>query len=84
MLLFLFKFIPFGKGANICIGRKYAGLIFKLVLIEMIRSFDHWDLVNSGLPKVRAPPTMHPPDGLLCNFYSRENYGVPQSQLHSS
>jgi len=71
-----FRYIPFGGGARMCIGREYARLIIKLTLIEMLRSFKSWQLVNPKLPRMKSIPTLHPADGLPCKFYPREKVGV--------
>jgi cytochrome P450 family 26 subfamily A len=57
-----FGFIPFGRGARSCVGKMYARLVLKVLVVEMVRGCS-WRLLNEDVVFKRLPMP-HPADGL--------------------
>lgn len=66
-----FRWIPFGGGPRVCLGKEYAKLAIKLTAIEMIKRFKSWRFENDQPPPMFAVPTLHPTNGLPVTFELR-------------
>lgn len=67
-----FRWIPFGGGPRICVGREFARMQFKLFLIEFVRTFRNVEFADGKPPKLFAIPFLHPTNGLPVKLYARE------------
>ena len=61
-----FNYIPFGAGARRCLGEKFASLVLKLFLIELVVHYT-WNLRNKN-PNMGYLPSTHPTDKLPVTF----------------
>lgn len=61
-----FHYLPFGGGSRACVGKEFAKIILKLLLIELSRSCS-WRLLNDS-PTMKRLPVPHPDDGLPVQF----------------
>ncbi|XP_041370929.1 cytochrome P450 26A1-like [Gigantopelta aegis] len=61
-----FNYIPFSAGARRCLGEKFANLVLKLFLIEVV-GYYNWTLRNKN-PSMRYLPSTHPVDKLPVSF----------------
>uniref|UniRef100_A0A8C7ZXW2 Cytochrome P450 26A1 n=1 Tax=Oryzias sinensis TaxID=183150 RepID=A0A8C7ZXW2_9TELE len=63
-----FQYIPFGGGSRMCVGKEFAKVLLKIVLVELV-SRCHWALLN-GPPTMKTGPTVYPVDNLPTKFTS--------------
>jgi len=61
-----FNFVPFGWGERSCVGQKYAEVVVKVLMIELVRNAS-WRLVN-GMPELVYMPVPHPRDHMPLQF----------------
>ncbi len=61
-----FEYVPFGWGERSCVGQKYAEVVLKILMIELVRNAK-WKLVN-GKPDILYMPVPHPKDNLPLQF----------------
>uniref|UniRef100_A0A674CQD1 Cytochrome P450 26A1 n=1 Tax=Salmo trutta TaxID=8032 RepID=A0A674CQD1_SALTR len=57
-----FNYIPFGGGTRMCVGKEFAKVVLKVVLIELTLRCN-WTLSN-GPPTMKTGPTVYPVDNL--------------------
>ncbi|CAL1600208.1 unnamed protein product [Knipowitschia caucasica] len=63
-----FHYIPFGGGNRMCVGKEFAKVLLKILLVELV-SKTHWTLLN-GPPTMKTGPTVYPVDNLPTKFMS--------------
>ncbi|XP_029599120.1 cytochrome P450 26A1-like [Salmo trutta] len=63
-----FNYIPFGGGTRMCVGKEFAKVVLKVVLIELTLRCN-WTLSN-GPPTMKTGPTVYPVDNLPTVFSS--------------
>lgn len=56
-------YVPFGGGQRICIGRHFAMMEIKVVLISLLREFD-FNYTGSGTPRISVNLTLEPDNAL--------------------
>ncbi|XP_061564135.1 cytochrome P450 26A1 [Cololabis saira] len=61
-----FQYVPFGGGARMCVGREFATVVLKVLLVELV-SRCRWTLLN-GPPAMKTGPTVYPLDHLPTRF----------------
>uniref|UniRef100_A0A665X9F4 Cytochrome P450 26A1 n=1 Tax=Echeneis naucrates TaxID=173247 RepID=A0A665X9F4_ECHNA len=61
-----FQYIPFGGGSRMCVGKEFAKVLLKILLVEVVTKC-HWTLLN-GLPTMKTGPTVYPVDNLPTKF----------------
>ncbi|XP_053548394.1 cytochrome P450 26A1 [Bombina bombina] len=61
-----FGFIPFGGGVRCCVGKEFAKILLKTLIVELCRSCD-WELLN-GPPTMKTGPIVCPVDNLPVHF----------------
>ncbi|XP_039260317.2 cytochrome P450 26B1-like [Styela clava] len=66
-----FKWLPFGGGPRVCVGKEFARLVIKLTTIELFKSFSDWRFENDKAPPMFPIPTLHPTNGLPIIFTKR-------------
>ncbi|CAH1783618.1 unnamed protein product [Owenia fusiformis] len=71
-----FHYLPFGGGARSCVGKEFAKLLIKILIVEMARSCS-WT-VKQLYPRMSRLPVLNPVDGLPTSFkrYGKEKQGV--------
>ncbi|XP_028991223.1 cytochrome P450 26A1 [Betta splendens] len=63
-----FQYIPFGGGSRMCVGKEFAKVLLKVLLVEVVTKC-HWTLLN-GPPTMKTGPTVYPVDNLPTKFTS--------------
>nr|XP_039274441.1 cytochrome P450 26B1-like [Styela clava] len=68
-----FRWIPFGGGSRICVGKEFARLQFKIFVIELVRTFRKLEFAKGKPPPMFAIPFLHPTDGLPVKLTRRKS-----------
>ncbi|KAL8616610.1 hypothetical protein ACOMHN_036642 [Nucella lapillus] len=74
-----FNYMPFGRGARSCVGKEYAKLLLRILVVEMCRNC-RWRLLSKDV-QMRLLPVPHPVDDLpmkVTLLRDFEEFAAPQ------
>ncbi|XP_038071201.1 cytochrome P450 26A1-like [Patiria miniata] len=67
-----YNYCIFGGGPRSCIGKSFAVMLMRMMVIELARSCD-WELLKPDSLKMTQLPTPHPVDGMPVKFTALNN-----------
>ncbi|XP_033633334.1 cytochrome P450 26A1-like isoform X1 [Asterias rubens] len=67
-----YNFCIFGGGSRSCIGKAFAVLLLRMLVIELARTCN-WELLEPDTLKIAHLPTPHPVDGMPVRFTKLED-----------
>ncbi|XP_033126455.1 cytochrome P450 26B1-like isoform X2 [Anneissia japonica] len=66
------NYCVFGGGPRSCVGKDYAHLVLKILVVELVRCC-HWERATTGDVKMTYLPVPRPTDGLVLKFSRVDN-----------